>query len=558
MPLADSRKPTALRSFAGRLLRVAALCCALCCAPSGEPGLLPTPLPPLARFEPAVRVQLEQLGESLGKQIAAGSSEAGSLAAAYGELGMHLQAYGLFDGAAPCYRNAATLDPTDHRWPHLLGLVEQQLGNDEQARAAFLRTLELAADDVAARVHLARLELEANRPAQARTSFEQALALDPTCAACQVGLGRVELLEQRHARALDRFLAAAELAPYANSIHYNLALAYRGLGDDTQAEQHLLRRGPTRAGVTDPLREALRRLPVGSRALRDQAVALARTGQLDEAIARLRQVVEIDPDDADTRFYLGLALTRHGDRKLGGESFREALRLDPAHERAHLFFGSLLASLGDDEQAAAHFEQALAVHPGLTVARIALAKSWQHLGRHPAAAARNAAAWRAEPGHAAARLYRAFALIAAGRYGEAADRLREDLAVQPDQPAFAHALARLLAAAPDDAVRDGARAIELAHELSGTVRSVEIGETIAMALAELGRFEEAVEWQRAARDESLRLGGGERARVLASNLALYEDRRPCRRPWPEDDAVFVPARQAISVQEQLGSTEAVR
>jgi hypothetical protein len=35
----------------------------------------------------------------------------------------------------------------------------------------------------------------------------------------------------------------------------------------------------------------------------------------------------------------------------------------------------------------------------------------------------------------------------------------------PEQPVFAHALARLLAAAPDDRVRDGRRALELAEEL---------------------------------------------------------------------------------------------
>ena len=49
-------------------------------------------------------------------------------------------------------------------------------------------------------------------------------------------------------------------------------------------------------------------------------------------------------------------------------------------------------------------------------------------------------------------------LVRLGRYQEARDRLERDVQAFPDQLGFAHALARLLSAAPDDRVRDGARA----------------------------------------------------------------------------------------------------
>ena len=55
----------------------------------------------------------------------------------------------------------------------------------------------------------------------------------------------------------------------------------------------------------------------------------------------------------------------------------------------------------------------------------------------------------------------AMGLVRLGRYHEARDRLERDVQSFPDQPGLAHALARLLAAAPDDRVRDGARAVRL-------------------------------------------------------------------------------------------------
>src|SRR4029453_11187512 len=104
---------------------------------------------------------------------------------------------------------------------------------------------------------------------------------------------------------------------------------------------------------------------------------------------------------------------------------------------------------------------------------------------------------------------------------------------------FPHALARVLAAAPDDRVRDGARALAIATDLLKTQKTPGLAETMAMALAEVGRFDEAVKWQR---DAIALYQGAPPALVtrLMQNLREYENRRPCRTPWSEDDAVHHP------------------
>ena len=62
---------------------------------------------------------------------------------------------------------------------------------------------------------------------------------------------------------------------------------------------------------------------------------------------------------------------------------------------------------------------------------------------------------------------RAMALVRLSRYADARVALETAMTQHPDQPGFTHALARILAAAPDDGVRDGRRALALVEALQG-------------------------------------------------------------------------------------------
>ena len=135
----------------------------------------------------------------------------------------------------------------------------------------------------------------------------------------------------------------------------------------------------------------------------------------------------------------------------------------------------------------------------------------------------------------------AIGLVRLRRWAEARDHLAEGAKSFPDQPGFDHALARVLAAAPDDRVRDGGRALAIMQALTRDQQTVSTSETMAMALAELGRFDEAVRWQRTAIGMASQSGRIDVVRRLAANLGLYETRRPCRVPWADDDPIHHPA-----------------
>jgi hypothetical protein len=58
--------------------------------------------------------------------------------------------------------------------------------------------------------------------------------------------------------------------------------------------------------------------------------------------------------------------------------------------------------------------------------------------------------------------------------------------------------------------------------------------------AELGRFDEAVRWQRDAIASAERAGDRDLAARLQPNLQRYLARRPCRTPWASEDPVHYP------------------
>jgi hypothetical protein len=96
---------------------------------------------------------------------------------------------------------------------------------------------------------------------------------------------------------------------------------------------------------------------------------------------------------------------------------------------------------------------------------------------------------------------------------------------------FISPLVRLLAAAPDPSVRDGSRAVTLATELVKRQNSASAREAMAMALAEVGRYDEALQWQRDAIATAEQNRQANLAGALAANLRLFERRRPSRMPW---------------------------
>src|SRR3972149_6957999 len=78
------------------------------------------------------------------------------------------------------------------------------------------------------------------------------------------------------------------------------------------------------------------------------------------------------------------------------------------------------------------------------------------------------------------------------------------------------------------------RALELVENLLEGARTPDLGETLAMALAEVGDYDRAASIQRAILAVVRRGGSPDAAQRLERNLRLYETRRPTRTFWESD------------------------
>ena len=92
----------------------------------------------------------------------------------------------------------------------------------------------------------------------------------------------------------------------------------------------------------------------------------------------------------------------------------------------------------------------------------------------------------------------------------------------PDRVATATTLARLLASSPDRSQRDGKRALDLATRVYETAPTPAHGETLALALAELERCDEALTWMKRAVAAAGQAGHAEETARLTNEMRKYE------------------------------------
>ncbi len=196
-----------------------------------------------------------------------------------------------------------------------------------------------------------------------------------------------------------------------------------------------------------------------------------------------------------------------------------------------------LSREGDVDAAIAKFRQAAAAEPEDALIRFQLASALAGSGRIEEAGPVFAEVVARDPQNGAARRGEVTALLFAGRYGDARIKLEEGLTALPRDGQLAHTLARLCATAPLDKVRHGELALQLALTVYDIKKSYETGETVAMAYAETGQFDKAVEVQRGLIAQAEKAGDEARLEGLRKHLLSYQRDEPWRAETPAEIAM---------------------
>lgn len=147
-----------------------------------------------------------------------------------------------------------------------------------------------------------------------------------------------------------------------------------------------------------------------------------------EAVARLRRLTEIKPDDARGWHSLGEALAAEGSTAEAGDAFRRAVELDPDDQVALSHLGHTSLATGKDEEGMQYLQQAAESVHGASTAAISLVDMYRTFGQHDQALAQARKLAEADPDDVIARLDVAELSLATGDLDAARasfERLRE-------------------------------------------------------------------------------------------------------------------------------------
>jgi tetratricopeptide (TPR) repeat protein len=499
-------------------------------------GLRSVSLPDFSLIEEPVREQLRERYSSSKLRIEKRGATPAELSAAYGEMGKLLMAAQYLDAAESCYLNAQALAPSDRRWPYYLGHLYKIKGPLAKSVASFEQALQLQPSDVATLVWLGDVYLTQGRAEAAEPLFAKALTLQPNSVSARFGAGRAALARKDYARAANYLEEALALGPRAANIHYPLAMAYRGLGELEKAQAQLRQQGDSEMLPADPLMQELDELLQSPMAYDVRGTRTLDIGDWAAAAALFRKGLDLAPTNASLRHKLGTALFQMGDARGAQEQFEQVVQMSPEFTKAHYSLGILLEASGRYQEAIDRFSTALKYGPSYVQARVRLADVLRRTGHLKESLMQYDQVLQTDPNLSEAAFGYAMTLVRMQRYQEARGRLAQGMKVYSDQPEFAHALARLLAASPDPRVRDGRRAMALVTELRKKHQSIDLGETLAMTLAELGQYEQAAAVQRDVMAAARQAGVSDVVEsIMVENLKLYERREPCRTPWRDGE-----------------------
>jgi tetratricopeptide (TPR) repeat protein len=221
---------------------------------------------------------------------------------------------------------------------------------------------------------------------------------------------------------------------------------------------------------------------------------LADQERLAEAVAHYRQALEIDPNYIDAHFNLGTALFGQGQYDQAIVEYRQALKVQPDFVLAHNSLGEALARQGRLDEAIAHYRKALEIQPDFI---LALNNLGQVLAR------------RGQPEEAIAQYHKV-------------------LKIHPDYLETLKNLAWLLATYPEEVLRNGRDARELAERASRLCAGsrADVLDTLAAACAETGRFPEAMATAQKALELATKSNDRDLAAAVRARIALYEAGKP--------------------------------
>jgi tetratricopeptide (TPR) repeat protein len=406
-------------------------------------------------------------------------------------------------------------------------------GNRERARKEAEKAIEVLGDDKlsACRAQLVLGGLAADDKERG-LAYDKAVELAPRDVEARRTRGLFHLVNDRFAEARADLEVAIEEEPEEGALYEAIGMAYLMEEKLDEAEK--------------AFDKAIEINPQAPTALLQRARVLALQGERPEAIADLDKAIELKPDEAIPLILRARILQQAGDTDKALADIEKVLTKQADHPAALELRGLIAAEKNDYAAAIRDFRRLLDRHDEDAVVHGQL--GMLHLAaKQPRAAIKEfTRAIELAPGQFGSWRGRSDAEISIGEHAKARADLEKALELQPDDDGVLNNLAWLLATSPDDALRDGKRAIELATKACEATewKEAHIISTLAAGYAETGDFETAKKYSK----QAVELGSetDDVKSQLQKELESYEERKPWREKQTLEEAEIAGLAPAVA------------
>jgi tetratricopeptide (TPR) repeat protein len=260
----------------------------------------------------------------------------------------------------------------------------------------------------------------------------------------------------------------------------------------------------------------------------DAAVKHHQGGDLPKTRELYLQILGSEPRHAEALHLFGVLAHQVGQSDVAVDYIGRSLQIQPNHAEAQFNLGIVLNSQGKPDRAAACLQRAISLKPNYAEAHNNLGEALRETGKLDAALEHLNAALNIRPNYADARINLGSVYYQTGREKDAVAQFDEAVKINPEAISALNNLSWILAVSTNEAVRNPARALELAqkaNELTGGNHPT-ILQTLAAAYAANGHFVEADETAEKALFLANSQGNGTLADLIRGARRYYQAGKP--------------------------------
>ncbi len=254
-----------------------------------------------------------------------------------------------FEDAIDAYRAAMSLDPGEVEVLVALGVDLTRLGRSTEAVEVLADAARLAPDLEPAYCYRILAHTDLGEHEQAEEMFYLAQQITEECPHCFFHMGGSLATRGLYDRAIYCWGRTLDIDPLYPGVRHAIAEAYREQNNPDRAREYYL--------------AELRQDPGNVDLLFDMAELELEAGQPAKSAAKLRQIVELDPDFGQAHFALGEVLLELDEAHEALECLRTAADLDPEIPRLHLRIGQALMQVSEFSDAVRHLAAAALEEP---------------------------------------------------------------------------------------------------------------------------------------------------------------------------------------------------